>query len=715
MKRTKILNVVVTSLVFCALALLAVFRFRESFVRLGESVVDIFNSFKALFLKLFGVIEPEEVAGVATVNKYSSALNWSFSFPTEFEAFKKWIASFFPAFFNGSNFRVWFLLAKMRLGKVLNFILLVLPVVLIAALLIKKAYNKPNNDYDKDSRPLVIFKRISKNVFLPVKKYVVQYIGFWKSNEILKYSFLLCLLLCLNAITIICEFVAFYIFFLAAFSFDGILVQLVKLLTDLQMIFRLPAFVLICVALYVFEKVRKSIAKQRLEHMEAMNCGFIKSLPIIKMICGTTGKGKNTLETDMAISEVVMFRQKAFELIRNNDMKFPNFPWLLFELEIRNLMETHVIYNLVTVKDYVKAKRKEFCREPCVDKIYGYDYEKYGLYYDDSLTRKDLFEVLESYAKAYFIYVISSSLIVSNYSVREEGDFCDSGNFPMWSADFFPDFTADAKNARYAHILDFDVLRLGKRIIDESKTAGSFEFGICLVSEIGKERGNNLENIEVKKSSKEANPKNDKFNLGLKMRRHSATIDNVCFFSMYADEQRPESWGADARDLCEILEIDSRSEDFSTFPLYTIEEMIYEFLCGKFDSVYYDFRFKRGDNTLFLYLFKKIASLIYNRKKRIDNKYGYSVCIINKQSGRMEGTIEKKKYFLMKKKIYSDRFSTDCFSGYFDNSARKTQVGLNDYPSYAGKTATSRELQYQNSYWVNELFNTSNGTDDTKK
>lgn len=39
------------------------------------------------------------------------------------------------------------------------------------------------------------------------------------------------------------------------------------------------------------------------------------------------GKGKTTTITDMAISKSVMFRDKAFELILENDMKFPYFPW----------------------------------------------------------------------------------------------------------------------------------------------------------------------------------------------------------------------------------------------------------------------------------------------------------------------------------------------------------------------------------------------------
>ena len=40
------------------------------------------------------------------------------------------------------------------------------------------------------------------------------------------------------------------------------------------------------------------------------------------MACGSMGKKKTTLITDMVLSQEVMFRQKALEILQNNDMKF---------------------------------------------------------------------------------------------------------------------------------------------------------------------------------------------------------------------------------------------------------------------------------------------------------------------------------------------------------------------------------------------------------
>ena len=103
--------------------------------------------------------------------------------------------------------------------------------------------------------------------------------------------------------------------------------------------------------------------------------------------------------------------------------------------------------------------------------------------------------------------------------------------------------------------MDFDSLRLGRKVIEENINADSFEFGVVVITEVGKERGNSIELSEKKKKDGTTNQKNDLFNSWLKMVRHSATVDNFPFVRVITDEQRPESWGADARDLCEIVHI----------------------------------------------------------------------------------------------------------------------------------------------------------------
>ena len=338
--------------------------------------------------------------------------------------------------------------------------------------------------------------------------------------------------------------------------------------------------------------------------------------------------------------------------------------------------------------------------------LYGYNIDTYGRIYDDGLRYWDLFDILKIYAQLYYIYIIESSLIVANYSIREDNFLHSEGNFPIWITDFFPEHTSN--DGRHAHIVDYDALRLGKKLIEDNPNIGSFEFGILVLSEIGKERGNNLELREVKKNKDETNQKNDLFNSWLKMCRHNATVDNFPFIKVFADEQRPESWGADARELCDVLNIADSGPQRMALPFYIYEEMVVELIYSWFINLYYDIRVKRGDNTLFTYLCKGVVSALFKYNSRNYNKYGYSTLFIEKERGTLDNKIEKKRYFLMNKKIYSLRFSTDCFSDYFNDLGRKTKVGLDDYFEYAGERATVDELKMQNSFFINSLYPDNN-------
>ena len=77
---------------------------------------------------------------------------------------------------------------------------------------------------------------------------------------------------------------------------------------------------------------------------------------------------------------------------------------------------------------------------------------------------------------------------------------------------------------------------------------------------------------------------------------------------------------------------------------------------------------------------------------------------IEKERGTMDGQAEEKKYYLMNRKIYSRRFSTDCFSDYFADMAKKSKVGLKDYVAYACEKASVDELKQQGSYFINSLY-----------
>ena len=699
MKWQKRLNIALTVALTIAFILLGAFVFRVAYCRTFESLIDLYGSFKYYFCILFGF----PVDDIPSVAERSKVLNWDVILPADFETFKANCISFFRLFTSKENFLSWLSETGQKTGKISKIIIIILPCILALWIALKTLYKKHNTKHNIDTLPLRIYKTVTRHTTEPLKRFVRQYAAFVKEHNFIWIIWLVIWIFNLNFATVIIEFFAYYFYFAVSFDFGSIYTQIVKLIIDLQVVVKyVPFWVILIFIWLLFERWRRNLALAKLRRMENSNRGFINDLPIVSMTCGSMGKKKTTIITDMTLSQEIMFRNVAYGKLQETDMKFPNFGWIAFEMELRKCMEHGTVYNLATVKEWVKLKRSRYEKHHDDSlQLYCYDSKRYGLYYRDGLKTSYIFDVLSTYAQLYFVYVIQSSLIVANYSIREDNRLIDGGNFPVWNTDFF---SKTPRPSRYAHILDFDILRLGKKVLENNPNAGSFEFGVVAITEVGKERGNNLELKEVKKGTEETNQKNDLFNSWLKMCRHSATVDNYPFIKVFTDEQRPSSWGADARELCDIVHIVSSGNTRLALPFFTIEEMLNEWLFNWFINLYADFRFNRGDNTLLIYLLKKVTAFFYKRTVIAYNNYGYSISNIEKERGTMDGKTEKKKYYLMHKKIYSQRFSTDCFSDYFNDIAKNTKIGLNDYMEYQTEKATVTELKMQNSYFINALY-----------
>ena len=692
------LSIVITAIFLC----IGAFLCTRSYIRLWETITELGSSIKFYFCEIFEienstkveVIEPSDViAGEVMPLPSTPSMFW-----LKFRVY-------FTLLVNGRHLGAYFSGIGVGIGNLSRVLVLLIPIVILLVVIIRKIYNTPNTDHGRDTVPLRVFKKISGITYQPLKRFIISYRCFLDNNPKWKTAWLWIWLGNINFLSILVAFISYYFYFAVSFDVLSLYPQIVNLLKDLLLVIRhFPWFISGTIAWIIFCKIRESRAINVLERNEARNCGFINELPIVSMTCGSMGKKKTTMTTDMALSQTVMFRQEAYHRLQKQDMEFPFFPWVCFEQEIKKCMEHGRIYNLASIRTWVSQKRERYYKHLNAGwQLYGYDVCRYGMWYDSGLTQENLFEVLETYAKLYFIYIIESSLLIANYSIRAEDILYDAGNFPLRSYSFFM-MPPPAESTRFAHILDFDVLRLGKKVIEENPKAGSFEFGVVVITEVGKERANNLELKEIKKGADETNQKNDMFNAWLKMCRHSATVDNFPFIKVFTDEQRPESWGADARDLADIITIVKSGEQKLALPFFTIEEMLYEKTFGWFLTLYYNFRHIRGDNTLFVHILKAVVSKIYVHVEKIYNRFGFSVLSVNKERGTQDEKPERKRYYLANYKIYRERFSTDCFSDYFNDLAEKAGVGLLDYLQYATVKASVDELKSQNSYFIRGLY-----------
>ncbi len=684
------------------------FLFTNSINRIIESCRDFGLSMAYYFCELFGIDHniTATVTSLPSLSLFPTTGAATVDIPETWEIFKQSFVAYWQLWATKENFISYLNAIGNFLYYFSYIIILVMPFILILYIILKQGAEKENNDYGVQSVPLKGYLNLQKRLYYPVRDWCKCFVNFIKEHKKYWISWLCIWALNFNLFTIFIEFLAYYFYFCITFDILSLYLQVYKLITDLATpVAFIPLWAWVIIGLIVFDYYRKKIAYARLNHMERRNCGFINERPIVTMVVGTMGKGKTTMLTDMCLSTEVMFRDKAFEKILENDLKFPDFPWVKFEYCLKWAIKIHEVYNLATCRMWVQKKYNRWCKNKCKEKLYGYDYERYGYTYDNKLNIVTIWDVLEIYAQLYFIYIMESSLLVSNYSIRSDILLSDLGNFPLWNGDFFKrDSRLQAAYSRHAHILDFDMLRLGRTVVEENKQTNAFEFGVVAISEIGKERLNMLGTKEMKINSADTNQKNDGFNDGLKMRRHSATVDNYSFIKIISDEQRPESLGADARDMFDIVYINERCDGCLAMPFFSLGELLYSWLYGAFSKSYSYFRYKRGDNTLPMYLIKCIAAKAYHYYSRIYNRFGYNVLKIQVENGTLDGERKDNKYFLSWKKVYSNRFSTDCMSAFWEERAIKSPVGLNDINEYATSRADWEELKSQHSYFVRDTL-----------
>lgn len=709
-----IIRHIIALIITAGFLLLSVFVYRQCFYRLIETLKDLYTSLKYYIFNLFFI----ETEVNATVTE-KSAVDFSYLFPVTWSEFKETFSLWLNALISADNLGEY--LAASSSSFLIGYTVVVLVAVIIFALriLIGNAIRTPVNDYGKDSKPLAAYKKLEK-VFVPVITRIKDLFGFFFRKPYGKI-WLIVWLYNINAYTLIGESVAFLFYFVASFDIGCVYVQVYKLFFDIAItLSSLPWYVWLTIVIVILCKWRKRIGYRRLNRMEAYDTGFVKSLSTVTVIYGLMGGGKGQIMTDFVLTSEKVFRAEAKDIMRKYDLMFPNFPWVIFEKHLYSCISRHVLYSLAGIERYIAWKKRyfDFCRG--TDKgrnpkeiVWGYDYEVYGLTFDNKLYVVDLFEALETYAKAYFIYT-APEFKVANYAIRSDGIKEDFGNFPLWDYDFFSRDSKSIDNiSRYGKILDQDILRRGKKVNPNNPFSDTFEFGIVVMTELDKERGNQNVTKEMKINAEETNQKNDLFNFGLKLDRHSSTVDFTPFIRIFFDLQRVPSTNADLQECGQHIGVGDKDKGRLALPLFFVEEFIFGFIFDKFSACYDEYRFYHGDNTLFMYVLKKLCGRFINYYRNVYNIFGYDIHLLDMENVTT-GEIKKHDYFLIYKKNHAKRYHTDSLVDYFRQGALKKDKGLVDYPEYSGVKATREELLKQNAYFIQSLENVYNPTENKK-
>lgn len=725
-EKKKIIFTEYTYVSVIALLLSGIFTFVKynvSLTRLISSFKDFGTSVAHYFMFIFGDALSDvfgiDPAVTVTVNDIPDVDIFSFV-PFDASTFEYKIKAFIPSFFSAENFLEYNFSVLNVLYKFTLYVSLFLPVVIIIVYLLRDRLLS-GNEFPAGHVGNVhgFFKKAFSRCFVPVKNVVSCFVNDVKEHKALLYLFLFVWLLNLNALTIIVEVLSYYFYFVSSFDFGSLFFQLVKLGIDSIIMFGSGNFLLWLSLAGVLLHIRSSgIALDDLRHKEAMNCGFAKSTDLISIAIGPPGVGKTAFITDLTLSWANIFKQKALDIIYENDLLFPHFPWMKFEKAISTCMETHDIYCLPCIDIFVDCLESEYNRTPPEMAfngiLFGYDSQLYGVKRNVGNREISLFDVMREYGKAYFIYNTENSNL-SNYSVRFDGVYSDSDYFRIWNGDFFGN-SVDFSDSFYSHILDQDVLRMGKLVDIENPYSGSFSFGIYTNTEWGKGRGNQLTLQGIDKDADEANQKNDLYSYALKMSRHaSSMVGNFPFFRFIGDEQRPQSLNQDLRDMCSVLSIVSKSDLKIAYPHFGFQDLVYKKIYDPFRDFYYKYREARGDESIVINVMKGFVSLFSNYYRYMYNKYGYYVLEIKTEAGITYGDGETlsepsvHEYYLSLKKIYSNRYSTDCYQQFFAKRELDCAFGINDYPSYEGIKMSYDEMQAQHDYFIMELMKIMSG------
>lgn len=706
----QIINITATVVIIAIWAVLLSFPFRLSILRLATSLKDIGAETGNQFIRFINKDKmlpdyvdklPDYKKYLEKTNKKQQNINKEGTEANE-KTIEKNNKKYWNNFKNKDNFKEYafdYLLGLMYFVQAITIFLILW---ILIKIILKEHFKRIKNAPTVKTKSLKRYLIIEKKIIERVKQSLLGYRDFIQKNNWVKYSYIFLFLITSNFLTIIIEFFAYYFKFFRTMSFGSITFQLYKLGYDLKIYFKtVPVTFHIIFGIYVFNLIRRQIGLRRLVVYENRNSGLVENLPICSMLVGTMGTKKTTILTDMSLTMTNNFKNRALDELLQIRKQFPKFNYSKLDDFLKRCILFHQIYSLKSIdkiwdKKVMRALRKD---EPS---MFGEKVLSLGEF-DSALSQTDILSSFRTYSKLFLVYYLNSALLYSNYAIRFDFQFASVGNFPLYQTDFFTQGSyvpRDDEMSTFSHILDFDMLRLGKKLIEDSEASKVYDFGFFALTEIGKERGNQLTTQGKKRTDEEPNQKNDYFNSFIKLIRHTSTINNYPYCKFLADEQRPESLEADLRELFDIVRIKRSDKYKCTFPLY-FERLFIEFMNEVYDKYNLERIFYRSNDSLKYYLARKFIGWLYGINTRILNKYGVYKCdLVIETSG--SGDIKEAKYYLMKKKIYSNRFKTDAYNAFFADS-RSDYIGIGDVSQYESTRASKSELMAQNSYFINDL------------
>lgn len=709
------------SLGFCLIAfIICSFLFSNVYLRLWFSIVNCFESFIVYFKNVFHL----DVDSMP-INFYDHilldddlskvyGLSYEFNFlPKDFEILSLWFKTANLIYINLSYFK--------NSYKFIEFVVKNLNLFVLCAVCLFLIYFMFDSIYFEPKDPLVRGYSSNLKKFLTFSEHF-KFLGRWfngfkelfvERTIVRKAYFLFFILFSYSASTII-ETFSLCLIVLSSFRFDLVYPTIYGVLyTCYPLIKYVPFYVWVIIGWFIFDRIRKNKAIDKLCHFEHLNENFVNDLGVVCLVTGEPGSGKTTLIVDMGLTAEKNFRYKLNDIMCKYVAYFPYFDFSAFRHFIDVGVQKHLFFNKTTLCDYID-KISFKCLGSKSRKFLGYDSVKYGYFKYDELDLFTLFDVLKIYGSAYLLYKSKTPLMFSNLPIRNEY-FCLSSDY--YVSFYYDYFSSKADNfvedSIYDHNIDLDGFRLGKKF-DILKWA--YEGGVFILTELDKERGNQFDKQGLKMDDFASNLLNDKFNRNIKLIRHATTIDHIPFFLFIGDLQRLGSLNVDLTELSEyIITIHRNQEKKSALFFFTLDSIYFDFICNFYSNFMVKYYRTRNNYSLLWFLMNKIfAPQVFYYNKLI-NLFSYKKLELELSNGSQNVEASVQNYYLSSKKIYSSRFATDCYFPFFEKTSRKVTLSQDESPTFKSLYPSFEELDQQNSFLIRDLKSYDSFNDNNKE
>lgn len=683
------------------------FLFAKNIVRIFYSIIFFGESIGCYFRTVF--LLQEEVHATLPLDYLIAQSGGSLTsiLPFNWEAFVERLSLMWPLLTSADFYSHLGSLIGNDLLNLLRILTILVPVFLIYRMATSQI-KVDEESRDEDSKSLAFYKKRIDPIIYKASCGLKKFFSYFKRNYT-KWFIVFYIGLALNLFPVALDTLSEYFYIISSLDFKSLWKYVLTILIDLSPIIlslNLIGWILmIWFIKFIIEYFR---CHKILKRCEEMNEEFLaKETANIVCISGASGVKKTATLTDMTQTALMgkngIYR-KLLSIMNDCAGTFPNFPWESLEREIKekNLFNEYKIFK------YIENLRNRFEKENDSCLLFGYNFERYGLYKYDNLVQVHLFQYMYDYAVAFLYYTTPAALAMSNYSISiSMGNHWKEGFFPIYSVDYFKEKLEDLEKRCFSKIVNFDFMRMDKKFDLDYKPDFIPTIGIQSYTEFDKER-DSFANLQKKRvGSTNVNQNNDGLLTTLKIYRHKAELHHVCLFKIFYDLQYLKDINPGVRNQTETMclidryKVKKSSALKSYKPLRYVEERLL--------SWWNEYKLKKKHETqkhlLRIQLGNKIFGWISLHMKRMDNLTTVYVIPLFVQNGATQDeAAQEKVWYLSAKKAFSGRYETTYLKTLTLAQMKNSNKSYGDLPSFASLDVSTKEMIQMNSFFYSNIL-----------